>query len=535
MRRKRSAVAAISTLVLLVTVGRTTIAQNRSEFRDWKPSALADATQVKPRVGCSSLLSLTGYDLSITTATTIPATADLPEYCRVVGLIQPEIRFEVNLPTSWNGRLYMLGNGGFAGEPLDAPVRVATTQRALAQGFATAQTNTGHEAAVEPGATFAASPQKFADYAYRAVHLTALTAKRVAQAYYETAPRRSYFDGCSTGGRQGLISAQRFPDDFDGIAVGAPVLSFSGTMVSYVNNQRALRAAPMTVEKLKIVADAVYAKCDIIDGVKDGVIDDPRRCAFKPAADLPRCTGEAGGANCFSAAEVRTLETIYGGVARNGVPFLAGWPVGVEIGGPQNAPPSGWLPWLIAAPGAVPAEQMFGDSFFKHVAFGRPNPSYDWMTFNVDADYDKIAAARAALDAVDPDLSRFKARGGKIISYFGWADPALNPLMGINYYESVVARMGPSTADFYRLFMVPGMFHCSGGVGTGTFDAFTPLVEWVEKGLPPASIHAVKLVDGKPVRTRPLCPYPEIAKYKGTGSVDDAANFSCMRPQPDVR
>ena len=535
MRRIRSSVAAISTVILLVMPGRTMVAQNRSEFSDWKPSALADASHVKPLVGCSSLISLTGYDFSITTATTIPATRDLPEYCRVVGLIQPEIRFEVNLPTSWNGRLYMFGNGGFAGEALDAPIRVATAQRALARGFATAQTNTGHDAAVEPLATFAASPQKFLDYAYRAVHVTALTAKRVAQTYYATAPRRSYFDGCSTGGRQGLISAQRFPDDFDGIAVGAPVLSFTGTMISYVNNQRALRAAPITVEKLKIVADAVYAKCDLVDGAKDGVIDDPRRCSFKPATDLPKCTAGAGGAGCFSAAEVRALETVYGGVFRNGAPFLAGWPVGVEIGGARNAPPTAWLPWLVANPGEAPVEQIFGDSFFKHMAFGRPNTSYDWLTFNVDADYDKVASTLAALDAVDPDLSRFKAHGGKIISYYGWADPALNPLMGVNYYENVVARMGPSTADFYRLFMVPGMFHCSGGVGTGTFDAVTPLVEWVEKGVTPASIRAVKLVDGKPVRTRALCPYPEIAKYKGTGSVDDEANFSCARPQPDVR
>jgi len=265
------------------------------------------------------------------------------------------------------------------------------------------------------------------------------------------------------------------------------------------------------------------------------VIDDPRRCAFKPATDLAKCAGDSGGAGCFTPAEVRTLETIYGGVLRGGTQFLAGWPVGVEVGGPRNAPPTAWLPWLVAAPGAVPTEQIFGDSFFKHMAFGRPDTSYDWLTFNVDADYGKVAGTLAALDAVDPDLSRFKARGGKIISYFGWADPALNPMMGINYYESVIARMGPSTADFYRLFMVPGMFHCSGGVGTGTFDAVTPLIEWVEKGVKPAAIRAVKLVDGQPVRTRPLCPYPEIAKYKGTGSVDDEANFSCARPQPDVR
>src|SRR6185503_12128727 len=172
-------------------------------------------------------------EFAVTTATTVPAASDVPEYCRVSGLIQPEVRFEVTLPAVWNGRLYMFGNGGYAGESLDAPGRLATTRRALARGFATAQMNTGHDAAAEPLGTFASNPQKFVDYAYRGVHVTALTAKRIVQAYYNGAPRHSYFDGCSTGGRQGLISAQRFPDDFDGIVAGAPVLNFSGTMISY--------------------------------------------------------------------------------------------------------------------------------------------------------------------------------------------------------------------------------------------------------------------------------------------------------------
>jgi feruloyl esterase len=178
-----------------------------------------------------------------------------------------------------------------------------------------------------------------------------------------------------------------------------------------------------------------------------------------------------------------------------------------------------------------PIQINFGETFFKYMAFGKPNPSYDWLTFNVDADLDKIQWARTVLDATDPDLSRFKARGGKIVGYFGWADPALNPMMGVNYYESVMKTVGPSTTDFYRLFMVPGMFHCGGGVGTSTFDSLTAVVEWVEKGVAPKSIAASRLVDGKPVRTRPLCPYPEVAKYKGSGSIDEAANFSCAAPE----
>ena len=166
----------------------------------------------------------------------------------------------------------------------------------------------------------------------------------------------------------------------------------------------------------------------------------------------------------------------------------------------------------------------------RYMAFGRPNAEYDWIAFDLEQDFDKLQATRAALDATDPNLTRFRDRGGKIVSYFGWADPALNPMMGIQYYESVSKTMGPSTTNFYRLFMVPGLFHCGGGVGVNSFDPFTPLVEWVEKGTAPATIPATRLVDGKAVMTRPLCPYPEIARYKGFGSTDDASNFACVKP-----
>jgi len=446
------------------------------------------------------------------------------------------VRFEVSLPTVWNGRLYMFGNGGYAGEALDAPARVATTRGALSRRFAVAQMNTGHDAASEPLGTFAASPQKFLDYAYRGVHVTALTAKRILHAYYDSPLHHSYFDGCSTGGRQGLISAQRFPEDFDGIVVGAPVLNFSGTMIGYVTYQRALAAAQISTEKLKILGDTVYAKCDAVDGLSDGLIDDPRRCRFRASADLPRCASDVEGPTCFTAAQIRTLEIIYGGTTRHGEEIFPGWPVGAEIAarGPNGVVTSGWIPWFVAAPNARPIQTTFGETFFKNMAFGRPVPEYDWTTFNVDVDLEKLQTVRAALDATDPDLSRFKARGGKIVSYFGWADPALNPLMGVGYYESVRQRLGPATSEFYRLFMVPGMFHCMGGVGVSTFDAFTPLVEWVEKGIAPQSIIGARILDGKVVRTRPLCAYPDVAKYKGSGSMDEAANFMCVRPMPDT-
>jgi tannase/feruloyl esterase len=491
-------------------------AQNGSQFHDWSDAALADNPQLKPKIACAALVSQTGYDFSIASAVTVPATADTPEYCRVIGLIQPEVRFEVNLPATWNGRVYMFGNGGYAGEALDSPGRQATAKRAIARGFVATQTNTGHDGTAEPLGTFGASPQKVLDYAFRAVHVTAVTAKALAQAYYSSAPRRAYFEGCSTGGRQGLISAQRFPDDFDGIVAGAPVLNFSGTMIAYEQYQKALAAAPLTPDAIKTVADAVIAKCDVVDGTKDGVIDDPRRCSFNPSADIPKCASDASAAGCLTSAELHTVETIYSPVQRGGTTFFPGWPLGAE---------AGWTPWF-TSPNGKGVQFSFGETYLKNIAFGKPNANYDWLTFDVNADLDKIQMSRTILDATDPDLSRFKGRGGKMITYFGWADPALNPMMGVGYYESVM-KATPATADFYRLFLVPGMQHCGGGVGTSTFDAFTPVVKWVEKGTAPDTIPAARVVGGKAVRTRPLCPYPQTAVYKGSGSTDDGGNFVC--------
>jgi len=391
-------------------------------------------------------------------------------------------------------------------------------------------TNTGHDAVTEPLGTFALDSQKLIDYAYRAVHVSAVTAKRIIQSYYDGTLRRSYFDGCSTGGRQGLMSAQRFPDDFDGIVVGAPVLDFS-TMVSYAWNQRALAAGPIDAEKLKIIADRVYAKCDSIDGLADGLIGDPRRCSFHPANDLPKCSSNIDGPQCFSTAQIHALELIYGGTQSKGKQFFPGQLPGAEIAVPTAAGmSSGWIPWFMSPPNGRSTEGTFGETFMKYMAFGKPDSNYDWTTFNVDMDPERMADSLAMLNATDPDLSRFKDRGGKIVMYFGWADPALNPLMGVRYYESVAQRLGSSTTEFFKLYMVPGMFHCGGGVGVSTFDALTPLVTWVERGTAPESIVGSRVVDDNVVRTRPLCPYPQVAKYKGSGSIDDASNFVCSKP-----
>lgn len=292
-------------------------AQNGSQFRNWK-SSLNDGAVNKPKLDCRALMSLTGYEFSIETVTPVAAASEIPEYCHVTGQILPEVRFELSLPTSWNSRFYMFGNGGYAGEALSSPSRVNIRNTALKHGFAVAQTNTGHDAAIEPLGSFAVNRQKLLDYAFRAVHITVDTSKRIIRTYYGQALSRSYFDGCSTGGRQGLMSAQRFPDDFDGMVVGAPVLDFSGTMIGYVWNARALDATSLPPEKLKTVAQRVYAKCDGVDGLVDGLIADPRRCEFDPGKDLPICANDANGTECLTAAQVRTLEAIYRGAESGG-------------------------------------------------------------------------------------------------------------------------------------------------------------------------------------------------------------------------
>jgi Tannase and feruloyl esterase len=496
------------------------------QFESWKETAKGRAAKTP----CDHLRSVTNYDYSIDSAVVVAAQGDTPEFCLVQGLIAPEVRFEVGLPKDWNGRLYMFGNGGFAGESLAAGGRLAIRNAALRRGFATAQTNTGHDAAREPLGTFASNPQKLVDYAYRAVHVTAMTAKAVARAYYDAPVTRSYFVGCSTGGRQGLISAQRFPDDFDGIVVGAPVLDFTGVMVQFAGINRALAATPISADRVRVVADKVYETCDAADGLADGLIDDPRRCQFDPAKSVPRCAGAAEASGCLTEAQVKALGAVYGDVTSKGAAIFPGFPVGAEalVPGPFGRR-SGWHPWIISE-GVQPVGLQFAESFFKEMA--TPGTPIDWRQFEPDRDMEKLAPIATLLNATNPDLTRFRARGGKILMYFGWADPALNPMMGVNYYEQMRQTMGTGTGDFFRLFMMPGVLHCAGGLGPSVFDSMTPLVEWVERGTAPDRLVATLRQEGKTIRSRPLCAYPTVAKLTDGGNKDDAGSFVCAPPAP---
>jgi pimeloyl-ACP methyl ester carboxylesterase len=493
------------------------------QFRDYKPAA----TAYQPRVKCAGLAALTGYEFSVYSASVVPASDSAPEHCRVGLLVQPDMNIEVNLPARWNGRLYMFGNGGFAGESFDTAGRAANRARGLKAGFATAATDTGHSAQREPGGTFAVNRQKFIDFGFRSLHVTAETAKRLIAAYYSDPLAKSYFDGCSTGGRQALMLAQRFPSDFDGIIAGAPGLDYTGGQLARVYWKQGLAANPFPAAKLNLLASRVYEQCDARDGLKDGVIDSPQRCDFRPARDLPRCEGASDRPDCFTANQIAALERLYGDVTRQGKRYYPGWPIGSE---------SAWIGQHIDGPNGQSAWNGYATGFIRFILGpGTPlaalNDADAIPKFDFEKDYDHLAFARQVLDATNPDLTAFREHGGKLLMYFGWADPQLNPRMGLEYYEDVTAKMGPSTPEFARLFMAPGMFHCGGGVGTSTFDTATPLVRWVEEGTAPASIPAARIANGQTVRTRPLCPWPEVAQYSGSGSIDDAANFSCQSPK----
>jgi hypothetical protein len=526
----------LGTLALSALLSTPAAAQNGASFNDAAASRIRyQLATTPPRMACADVRSLETPTTTIISTETIAATADAPEHCRVTGVIAPEVRFEVNLPVAWNRRFYMHGNGGFAGETPETGARPRYRAQALKHGFTTASTNTGHDASAEPLGTFAANYQKRVDYAFRAVHLTNNEAKRIAAAYYRRPVRFAYWDGCSTGGRQGLMAAQRYPQDFDGVLAGAPVLNLTSTVTQSLWNGLTLTDNPIPIDKMKLVADAVYARCDALDGVKDGLIDDPRKCDFDPARDVRQCANGEESAQCLTSAETEALKRIYAGVQVNGRPYHFGQPVGAEIAGrPAVGPPtpeSGWAFWLIAPRGQMSRQHQYGDSFVRYFAFVRADANYDPRSFNFERDQPRLADTRALVDATNPDLSAFRARGGKLLMYFGWADTALPPGMAIDYYEKALARNGQRTPDFFRLFMVPGMFHCRGGVGTDSFDAMTALINWVEAGRAPETLAAAQVEQGRVVRTRPLCPYPQVARYSGSGSIDEAANFACRPPQ----
>lgn len=483
--------------------------------------------------------SVEGARLTVLSSQAFAASPQgVPAFCRILAVIDPQVLIEVALPMHWNARVYMRGNGGYAGERLDAPIRVALRDEALKQGFVAAQTNTGHDAVAQPLGSFAQNDlAKLVDYSFRAIHVTVQAAKDLAAAFYRRKPARAYFDGCSTGGRQGLISAQRYPGDFDGIAAGAPVLNFTGTMYDYVSYAPLVHKAAFTAPQLAELGRAIVEKCDALDGVKDGLIADPRQCRFDAKVDLRRCPADGV---CFSDAQIAALEAVHGSMQHGGRTVFPGWPWGSEA--PDESGVSGWAEWIVSIPPqssgartsstaqALPPgetrQSAYALSFLRYFAEQPASRTdADWRTFKLDEGYRAGGFISELLDARNPDLRAFQAHGGKIISYHGWADPALNPLMTVGYYEDA-SRATPALQDTYRLFMAPGMQHCGGGNAPNVLDPVTAVIDWVEAGRAPDALIAVQQRADGTQRSRPLCPYPQAAAYTG-GDADKSSSFVC--------
>ena len=438
---------------------------------------------------------------------------NFPAVCRVAATIRPTndsvIKMEVLLPlaSAWNGKFMALGNGGQAGQIYYHKMGVP-----LSRGYAVASTDTGHEGTSTDGTYALGHPEKVIDFGYRAVHEMTLKSKAVVAAYYGRQPTHSYWFGCSTGGRQGLKEIQLYPNDFDGVIAGAPG-NYALTAVQSLWVAHAVHKEPgsyIPPEKYPAIHNAVLRACDARDGVKDGVLENPAVCKFDPS--VLQCKG-ADGADCLTGPQVEAARKIYSPAlnVRTKKEIIPGFAPGSEMG------------WGFYG-GAEPSPLMLAGLRYRVFK----NPSWDYKSFNFDSDIDVVDRESKVNDATDPNLKPFFGRGGKLLQYHGWNDNLIPPQNSINYFNQVVAASGGSKVnDSYRLFMVPGMAHCRGGDGTDRFDSISALEQWVEKGKAPESMVAAHYTGETKDRTRPLCAYPKVAVYSGTGSTDDATNFSC--------
>lgn len=474
--------------------------------------------KINAAIRCKDLIAQSDFQFSVISADLIPNDGEVPAHCRVAGVIPNEVRFETNLPVAWNGRLFMYGNGGLAGTPANDPGKQISRNQALSHHFLTTYTDTGHDRRVHGGGTFAHNNlHKLVDYGFRAVHLTVNAAKSLAIAYYNQSVATSYWAGCSTGGRQGMINAQRFPEDFDGILAGAPAADYSGLKFSQAWRVSAISKSDLDEAEINELADHIYKRCDALDGEHDGLLSDPRTCDFDSQKHLPKCSGKDT-TECFSKQELAALAQYYAPVILAGEEVYPAMPVGSEVTGLSNTGEgrTGWYPWLFNDNGPVLLD-LLGSDFFRYMVFIKDQPSFDWTQFTFTEAPDNLAEFQAIVDAVDPDLSAFKARGGKLLSFFGWADPDINPLTAIAYRDQVQS-LDEQVDDYYRLFMMPGMFHCGSGAGPDQFDPMTPLINWVEGGQAPESFDTWHR-DPTLGRTmvRPTCAHPKRAHKVSDG------------------
>jgi len=478
--------------------------------------AMSSGSMAADHGDCAQLTQLTLPDVRITEAVAVPAPATGPikvAHCRVAGVIGTEIKFSLLMPDEWNHKFVMGGGGGFVG---------AIDNQALStvnDGYATVGTDTGHQASLIDASWALNNEERKINFGYLAVHRTAETSKAIIRSYYGAPQTRAYFSGCSNGGRQALMEAQRYPDDFDGIVAGAPAADFVGIGAQFIKDVRAQFPDPKNLtpllppDVLRSVASQVLEKCDALDGVKDGVMDDPRQCKV----DVATLTG-------LSAAQQAALKTIYAPTRAGNETAFPGQPFGGEGEG------AGWPAWISGATpreGQPPAPSLrysFGTQLFKYLIFNDPN--WDYTTYDLSTWRTDTKRAGAIINATNSDLSAFKGKGRKLLIWHGWSDAGLSPLATIKYYDEVKKR-DPKADGYVQMFLLPGVLHCAGGPGPDRVDWATAIDGWVESGKAPSRIIAQKGTGAAVTRTRPLCPYPQHAVYSGTGSTDQAENFAC--------
>lgn len=465
----------------------------------------------------------------------IDASANKPSYCEVEGNIAPQVGILAWLPAEkWNGKLLEVGCGGFCG----TTAFIMLCEDPLRKGYACITTDMGHKGAEGEGAEWAYNNQQAViDFAYRSTHVTALAGKAIVQSYYGRKPDRSYFHGCSCGGRQAMVEAQRFPWDFDGIIVGAPGVSYPDIVLNFAFRSRFLYDASgqplFDAQAVQTLGKAVVGQCDLNDGVKDGQIGDPRLCKFKPRDYVCKAGATS---NCLTPAQGEAAVAFYGESKSAS---------GDRVGDRPHFPGSE-LSFLGIADNPLMKKSFFED-FFKYMAFvPNPGPSWKFEDFDVNADYKRMGLIQSLMQADNPDLRTFKAAGGKMIFYHGWADGGPSPLTTIDYYQTVEKTMGgrAATQDFLRLFMVPGMDHCFGGTGAWSIDYLDYLDKWVDQGKAPDALIGGYFSDNpmdplfsqpldmtKAKFTRPVYPYPLRAQYKGSGDPSSASSFKAVNSE----
>jgi len=503
--------------LLVVSLSAASVVALSAAFRQQPPAA---------RSSCSGVSALSLPNTKITSVSEVAAGAfvppgggpgmaafvKLPPFCRVEATLVPtsdsDIKVEVWLPSSgWNGKLQSVGNGAWQGS-----ISYSAMAEALGRGYAAASTDTGH---VGGSANFGMGhPEKVIDFAHRSVHDMTVAAKAIVSKTYGSGPTHSYWNGCSAGGRQAMKEAQMYPADYDGIIAGSPGLDWSGRTAQAVRIAQALQRpeARLSTDQARRLHAAVVSACDANDGLKDGLISNPATCRFDP--QVLACAGNQD-ASCLTPAQVETVRTIYSPLVepktKREIPGLA---PGSELGWTD-------MGWTASA-------RATGLDHFRFLIFA--DPAWDVEKFNAATDVARLTdGPSGAIDARDTNLKPFFDRGGKLLQYHGWSDPQITPFASVQYFDRVVAAQGnnPRLRDSYRLFMAPGMAHCRGGEGPEDFDEVAALEAWVEQGKAPDTIIASHSSGGKQDRTRPLCPYPQIATYKGSGSIDEAANFVC--------